>query len=233
MWTPQGNLIEMLRCGGAGLGGFLTPTGVGTSVAEGKDILEVDGRTYILEKAVRVDVALVRAHAGDTVGNLCHRGRARNYNPIVASCADFVIAEVEHVCCPGELDPEKIQTCGIFVDAVVRADDRRRTQSAARCEEEGRCPRTRRRQECIIAARAARELHDGEVTNLGAGIPMLVANYLPRVSDVVIQAENGIVQRRPRVTDRARRNRIAATQATCPSRCCRAAATSTVPRRSP
>lgn len=123
VWTPQGNLIEMLRCGGAGLGGFLTPTGVGTSVAEGKEHVTVDGKTFFWERAVRVDVGLVRAHAGDTVGNLCHRGTARNYNPIVASCADYVIAEVEHVCCPGELDPEKIQTCGIFVDAVVRVAD--------------------------------------------------------------------------------------------------------------
>lgn len=122
VWTPQGNLIEMLRCGGAGLGGFLTPTGVGTSVAQGKEHVTIDGKTYFWERAVRVDVGLVRAHSGDTVGNLCHRGTARNYSPIVASCADYVIAEVEHICCPGELDPEKIQTCGIFVDAVVRAD---------------------------------------------------------------------------------------------------------------
>jgi len=123
VWTPQGNLIEMLRCGGAGLGGFLTPTGVGTPVAEGKEHVTIDGRTYFWERAVRVDVGLVRAHAGDTLGNLCHRGTARNYNPIVASCAAYVIAEVEHICCPGELDPEKIQTCGIFVDAVVHAAD--------------------------------------------------------------------------------------------------------------
>jgi acetate CoA/acetoacetate CoA-transferase alpha subunit len=122
VWTPQGNLIEMLRCGGAGLGGFLTPTGVGTLVAEGKQHVTVDGKIYFWERAVRVDVGLVSAHAGDTIGNLCHRGTARNYGPIVASCADYVIAEVEHVCCPGELDPEKIQTCGIFVDAIVRAD---------------------------------------------------------------------------------------------------------------
>jgi acetate CoA/acetoacetate CoA-transferase alpha subunit len=121
VWVPQGNLIEMLRCGGAGLGGFLTPTGVGTSVAEGKEHVTVDGSVYFWERAVRADVGLVRASAGDTVGNLCHRGTARNYNPIVASCADYVIAEVEHVCCPGELDPEKIQTCGIFVNAVVRS----------------------------------------------------------------------------------------------------------------
>lgn len=121
VWVPQGNLIEMLRCGGAGLGGFLTPTGVGTAVAEGKEHVTIDGTTYFWERAVRVDVGLVRAHAGDTVGNLCHRGTARNYAPIVASCAEYVIAEVDHVCCPGELDPERIQTCGIFVDAVVRA----------------------------------------------------------------------------------------------------------------
>jgi acetate CoA/acetoacetate CoA-transferase alpha subunit len=121
VWTPQGNLIEMLRCGGAGLGGFLTPTGVGTAVAEGKEHVVVEGKTYFWERAVRVDIGLVSAYAGDTFGNLCHRGTARNYNPIVASCADYVIAEVERVCCPGELDPEKIQTCGIFVDAVVRA----------------------------------------------------------------------------------------------------------------
>jgi acetate CoA/acetoacetate CoA-transferase alpha subunit len=121
VWTPQGNLIEMLRCGGAGLGGFLTPTGVGTAVAAGKEHVSVDGKTYFWERAVRVDVGLVYAHAGDTVGNLCHRGTARNYAPIVASCADYVIAEVDHISCPGELDPERIQTCGIFVDAVVRA----------------------------------------------------------------------------------------------------------------
>jgi acetate CoA/acetoacetate CoA-transferase alpha subunit len=125
VWTPQGNLIEKLRSGGAGLGGFLTPIGVGTAVAEAKDHMTVDGRTYLFEKAVRTDVALVRAHAGDTCGNLCHRGTARNYNPVVASCADYVIAEVEHVCCPGELDPDKIHTCGIFVDAIVRVDDGR------------------------------------------------------------------------------------------------------------
>ncbi len=131
VWTPQGNLIEMLRCGGAGLGGFLTPTGVGTSVAEGKEHVTVDGKVYFWERAVRVDVALVQAHAGDTLGNLCHRGTARNYNPIVASCADYVIAEVEHVCCPGELDPEKIQTCGVFVDAVVRTTGDNASRHAA------------------------------------------------------------------------------------------------------
>jgi len=121
-WVPQGNLIEMLRCGGAGLGGFLTPVGVGTAVEAGHEIVTVDGARYLWERAVRADVAFVRAHAGDTYGNLCFRGTSRNYNTVVATCADYVIAEVEHVYNVGELDPEKVHTPGVFVDAVVRAD---------------------------------------------------------------------------------------------------------------
>jgi acetate CoA/acetoacetate CoA-transferase alpha subunit len=122
VWVPQGNLIEMLRCGGAGLGGFLTPVGVGTAVEEGHERVTVDGRTYLWEKAVRADVAFVRAHAGDLFGNLCFRGTARNYNTTVATCADYVIAEVEHAYSVGELDPENVHAPGVFVDAVVRAD---------------------------------------------------------------------------------------------------------------
>jgi acetate CoA/acetoacetate CoA-transferase alpha subunit len=122
VWVPQGNLIEMLRCGGAGLGGFLTPVGVGTAVEEGHEVVTVDGRKYLWERAVRADVAFVRAHAGDTAGNLCFRGTARNYNTTVATCADYVIAEVEHAYSAGELDPEKVHAPGVFVDAVVRAD---------------------------------------------------------------------------------------------------------------
>ena len=121
-WVPQGNLIEMLRCGGAGLGGFLTPVGVGTAVESGHEKVTVDGRDYLWERAVRADVAFVRAHAGDTYGNLCYRGTSRNYNTVVATCADYVIAEVEHAYSVGELDPEKVHTPGVFVDAVVRAD---------------------------------------------------------------------------------------------------------------
>ena len=121
-WVPQGNLIEMLRCGGAGLGGFLTPVGVGTAVEAGHEKVTVGGVEYLWERAVRADVAIVRAHAGDTYGNLCFRGTSRNYNTVVATCADFVVAEVEHAYSVGELDPERIHTPGIYVDAVVRAD---------------------------------------------------------------------------------------------------------------
>ncbi len=121
-WVPQGNLIEMLRCGGAGLGGFLTPVGVGTAVEAGHEVVAVDGVRYLWERAVRTDVSFVRAHAGDTYGNLCFRGTSRNYNTVVATCADYVVAEVEHCYSIGELDPEKVHTPGVFVDAVVRAD---------------------------------------------------------------------------------------------------------------
>jgi acetate CoA/acetoacetate CoA-transferase alpha subunit len=121
-WVPQGNLIEMLRCGGAGLGGFLTPVGVGTAVEAGHETVTVDGVPYLWERAVRADVAFVRAHAGDTYGNLCYRGTSRNYNTVVATCADYVVAEVEHTFSVGELDPEKVHTPGVFVDAVVRSD---------------------------------------------------------------------------------------------------------------
>lgn len=120
--TPQGTLAEMMRCGGAGLGGFLTPTGVGTVAEEGKQVLDLHGRRYILVESLRVDVALIRAHSGDTWGNLVFRGTSRNFNTVAATCADYVIAEVEDLYTLGELDTNSIHTPGLFIDAVVRAD---------------------------------------------------------------------------------------------------------------
>lgn len=120
--VPQGTLAEQLRAGGAGLGGFLTPTSVGTVMAKNKTHLEVDGRTYVLEKALRADAALVRAHDGDTWGNLRYRGTASNYNPQCAAAARFTIAEVEYLYSPGEISPDSVHTAGIYVQAVVRAD---------------------------------------------------------------------------------------------------------------
>ena len=120
--APQGTLAEMMRCGGAGLGGFLTPTGVGTVAEEGKQVVELNGRRYILVPSLRCDIALVRAHSGDTWGNLIYRGTSRNFNVPAAMCADYVIAEVENLYTLGELDPNAIHTPGIFVDAVVRAN---------------------------------------------------------------------------------------------------------------
>jgi acetate CoA/acetoacetate CoA-transferase alpha subunit len=120
--VPQGTLAEQLRAGGAGLGGFLTPTAVGTVMAQGKQHIEVDGKMYLLEKGLRADAALVRAHDGDTWGNLRYRGTASNYNPQCAACAEYTIAEVEYLYSPGEISPDSVHTPGLYVHAVVRSD---------------------------------------------------------------------------------------------------------------
>lgn len=117
---PQGTLVEKIRAAGAGLGGVLTPTGVGTAVEEGKTIMEIGGKTYLLELPLHADVALLYAHIGDTFGNLVYRRAARNFNPIMATAADLVIAEVANLLEVGEIDPDHVMTPGIFVDVVVR-----------------------------------------------------------------------------------------------------------------
>ncbi|MDL2298650.1 CoA transferase subunit A [Synergistaceae bacterium OttesenSCG-928-D05] len=116
---PQGTFVEKIRAAGYGLGGFLTPTGVGTVVEEGKQVLEVNGRKYILELPMRADVALVRAYKADRMGNLIYRGTNQNFNPAMATAADIVIAEVDAVVDVGELDPNTIVTQGILVDMLV------------------------------------------------------------------------------------------------------------------
>jgi len=135
--VPQGTLAEQLRSGGAGLGGFLTPTGLGTVVAEGKQHIELNGKTYLLEKAIRVDVALVRAHDGDTWGNLRYRSTATNFNPLCATCAEYTIAEVEYLYSPGEIAPYTVHTTGLYVHAVVRADLLYRGSSVDPCVPSG------------------------------------------------------------------------------------------------
>jgi 3-oxoacid CoA-transferase subunit A len=118
--NPQGTLSERLRAGGAGVPAFYTPTGVGTMVAEGKETREFDGRQYVMERGLRGDFAFVKAWKGDRWGNLVYRKAARNFNPMMATAADYVIAEVEHLVELGELDPECIHTQGIFVDAIFQ-----------------------------------------------------------------------------------------------------------------
>jgi 3-oxoadipate CoA-transferase alpha subunit len=120
--VPQGNLAERIRAAGAGIGGFYTPTGVGTPLAEGKEIRTIDGRDYLLEYPIHGDVALIRAHQGDTMGNLVYRKTGRNFGPIMATAARLSIAEVTEVVGAGSLDPEAIVTPGIFVDRMVLAE---------------------------------------------------------------------------------------------------------------
>jgi len=118
--VPQGTFAERLRAGGAGIPAFYTPTGVGTPVAEGKEVREFDGRKYLLERAIRGDFAFVKAWKGDRTGNLVYRKTARNFNPMIATAADFTIAEVEHLVEPGGLDPDAVATPGIYVDAIFQ-----------------------------------------------------------------------------------------------------------------
>ncbi len=118
-FCPQGTLAERMRAGGAGIPAFYTRTGVGTVVAEGKEQKEFDGKMYLLERAIRADVALVRAWKADTHGNLIYRYTARNFNPNVAMCGRVTVAEAEILVEAGELDPDEIHTPGIFVQRLV------------------------------------------------------------------------------------------------------------------
>jgi len=118
-FVPQGTLAERMRAGGAGIPGFYTRAGVGTIVAEGKEHKEFDGTTYILERGLQADLALVKAWKADLHGNLVFRRTARNFNPVAATCGKITVAEAEIIVAPGELDPDEIHTPGIFVHRIV------------------------------------------------------------------------------------------------------------------
>jgi 3-oxoacid CoA-transferase A subunit len=120
--VPQGTLVERIRAGGAGIPAFYTPTGVGTQVAEGKEVREIDGRRYLMERALRADYALIKAHKADRMGNLVYRLASRNFNPIMAMAATITIAEVEEIVEVGELDADSIVTPSIFVQRVVKGE---------------------------------------------------------------------------------------------------------------
>ena len=119
-FVPQGTLIERIRCAGAGLGGVLTPTGLGTVIQEGKEVIRVDGKDYLLETPLKADVALIGASVADEEGNLFYRGNTRNFNCMMAMAADLVIAEVKEMVKTGEILPEHVHTQSIFVDYMVK-----------------------------------------------------------------------------------------------------------------
>jgi 3-oxoadipate CoA-transferase alpha subunit len=119
--VPQGTLAERMRAAGAGIGAFYCPTGVGTPLAQGKETREIEGRTYVLELPLRGDVALIRAHRADRMGNLVYRKTGRYFGPVMATAATTVVAQVSEVVDTGDLDPEAIVTPAIYVDRVVRA----------------------------------------------------------------------------------------------------------------
>jgi 3-oxoacid CoA-transferase subunit A len=127
-FSPQGTLAERMRAGGAGIAGFYTPTGVGTVVAEGKDVREFDGRKYVLERGIVGDFSIVAAWKGDRLGNLVYRKTGRNFNPMAATAGKICIAEVEELVPVGEIDPDDVHTPGIFVHRVVVAPREKRIE---------------------------------------------------------------------------------------------------------
>jgi 3-oxoacid CoA-transferase subunit A len=148
-FNPQGTLAERIRAGGAGIPAFFTKTGVGTIIAEGKEVREFDGETYVMERGLFADIAVVHAYVGDREGNLVYRKTARNFNPMMASAADVTVAEVEHLVEPGEIDPEHIHTPGIFVKRLVHVPD-----PVKRIEQRT----TRKRTEAPVGAGAGEEV---------------------------------------------------------------------------
>ena len=118
-FNPQGTLAERIRAGGAGIPAFFTKTGVGTLIAEGKEVRNFDGEDYVMERGIVADIALVHAWMGDTEGNLIYRKTARNFNPMMATAGKVTIVEVEHLVEPGQLDPDAIVTPGVFVQRII------------------------------------------------------------------------------------------------------------------
>src|SRR6201987_1509317 len=118
-FNPQGTLAERIRAGGAGIPAFFTKTGGGTIIAEGKEVREFDGESYVMERGLTADLAIVHAWKGDTEGNLVYRKTARNFNPVMATAGKITVVEVEHLVQPGEIEPDQIMTPGIYVQRIV------------------------------------------------------------------------------------------------------------------
>lgn len=188
---PQGSLAEAIRAGGAGIGGFYTPTAAGTVLAEGRETKLINGKAYVFQPALRGNVALIRAWQADTAGNLVYRMTENNFNQAMAMAADLVIAEVEQIVPVGELDPNQIHTPGCFVDYLVQAHvtvaDLGSSASVAASVKKVDAVRMN------MVKRALAELRPGDVVNLGVGIPTLVADLITPAHGIILHTENGLL----------------------------------------
>lgn len=212
--TPQGTIAEKLRCGGAGIPAFYTPTGVNTFIqsggipiklnngvviepAEPRETRIFDGRVYNMERAIKGDVAILRAHTVDEDGNVRFRYTTKNFAPMMAKAAKVTIVEAENIVPTGTIAPDDIHLPGIYVDRIVKATTDKMLESKTLRQESNAesskevTPAARRRD--IIAKRASKELHEGFYVNLGIGMPTLAPSFLPEGRKVWIQSENGIL----------------------------------------
>ena len=201
--VPQGTLVERVRAGGAGLPAFYTPTGAGTEAAAGKEERVFNGRRYVLETALRADVALLRAATADRYGNVVYRRGARNFNPLFATAATTTVVEVDHIVEPGGIDPEVVVTPHIFVDRVVQNEHpldlhtvrelSRRYGKQWRLEARAVADGPQGLPPELMARKAAVLLHPGEYVNLGLGIPTLVSNFIDPERNITLHSENGML----------------------------------------
>ena len=188
---PQGTLAEAIRAGGAGIGGFYTPTSVGTVIAAGKPTMVIDGREQVFQPSIRANVAFIRAWRADTAGNLIYRLTEQNFNRAMATAADLVVAEVEEIVPAGSLDPNTIHTPGCFVDYLVQASISLATLGSSASVKSSAKKVSQDR--LNMARRAFQELRRGDVVNLGIGIPTLVADFIKPEDGITLHTENGML----------------------------------------
>jgi 3-oxoacid CoA-transferase len=187
---PQGTFAEAIRAGGAGLGGFYTPTAAGTPLANHLETKVIDGVDHVFIKSIRGNVAFIRARRADTAGNLQYRMTENNFNKAMATAADLVIAEVEEIVPAGTIEPENVHTQGCYIDYLVQArhspEDLGSSASVSSSKKTGEV-------RMKIAMRALKELKKGQVVNLGIGIPTLIADLITEEHGIILHTENGLL----------------------------------------